>query len=130
MKSACIDHWVTLCKALLVFAAAAVQQASLAISARVHQWYSTDKALLVSAAAAAAVCGCCRCSAVGVIGDICSRASVAAAGVANMRKIPVISPASTSPSLSETDFFFRTVRYDMFRPMFYDVSHLSLASAL
>jgi hypothetical protein len=52
----------------------------------------------------------CFCCAVGVIGDICSRASVAAAGVANMRKIPIISPASTSPSLSETDFFFRTVR--------------------
>jgi hypothetical protein len=94
-----------------VFAAAAVHQASLAISACVHHWASTEKACLVSAAAA--VCGCCCGAAVGVIGDICSRASVAAAGVANMRKILVISPASTSPSLSETDFFFRTVRYNM-----------------
>ncbi|WIA42597.1 hypothetical protein OEZ86_008573 [Tetradesmus obliquus] len=53
--------------------------------------------------------------AIGVIGDICSRASVAAAGIANMRKIPIISPASTSPSLSETDFFFRTVPSDKFQ---------------
>lgn len=47
--------------------------------------------------------------AVGVIGEVCSGASVAAAGVANAKKIPVISPASTSPSLSQPDFFFRTV---------------------
>ncbi|KAF6234464.1 periplasmic binding protein-like I [Scenedesmus sp. NREL 46B-D3] len=53
--------------------------------------------------------------AVGVIGDICSRASVAAAGVANKRQIPVISPASTSPSLSAPDFFFRTVPSDRFQ---------------
>lgn len=45
-----------------------------------------------------------------VIGDVCSSASVAAAGVAASRQLPVISPASTSPSLSDVDYFFRTVR--------------------
>lgn len=53
--------------------------------------------------------------AVGVIGEICSRATVAAAGVASMRKIPVISPASTSPSLSQIDYFFRTVPSDRYQ---------------
>eukprot|EP00878_Enallax_costatus_P044940 GHUV01053737.1.p1 GENE.GHUV01053737.1~~GHUV01053737.1.p1 ORF type:complete len:309 (+),score=77.77 GHUV01053737.1:765-1691(+) len=54
-------------------------------------------------------------AAVAVIGEICSRATVAAAGVANARKIPVISPASTSPSLSQTDYFFRTVPSDRYQ---------------
>lgn len=44
-----------------------------------------------------------------MIGEVCSGASVAAAGVANSRKVPIISPSSTSPTLSQTDFFFRTV---------------------
>lgn len=47
--------------------------------------------------------------AVAVMGEVCSGASVAAAGVANDKQIPMISPASTSASLSQKDYFFRTV---------------------
>jgi hypothetical protein len=47
--------------------------------------------------------------AVAVLGEVCSGASVAAAGVSNAKKLPIISPSSTSPSLSQPDFFFRVV---------------------
>jgi hypothetical protein len=47
--------------------------------------------------------------AVAVLGEVCSGASVAAAGVSNAKKLPIISPSSTSPSLSQADFFFRVV---------------------
>eukprot|EP00775_Hariotina_reticulata_P002011 gene2011-2333_t len=50
--------------------------------------------------------------AVALIGEICSGASVAAAEVANKRKVPMISPASTSSALSQTDLFYRTVPSD------------------
>ncbi|KAF8056017.1 Atf7ip [Scenedesmus sp. PABB004] len=51
----------------------------------------------------------------GVVGEFCSSASVGAAGVANARKVPLISPASTSPSLSQADYFFRTVPSDRYQ---------------
>eukprot|EP00775_Hariotina_reticulata_P002127 gene2127-2446_t len=50
-----------------------------------------------------------------VVGDICSGASVAAAGVASARKLPLISPSSTSPALSQIDYFFRTVPSDRYQ---------------
>lgn len=53
--------------------------------------------------------------AVAVLGEVCSGASVAAAGVSNAKKIPIISPSSTSPSLSQPDFFFRVVPSDTFQ---------------
>jgi hypothetical protein len=49
---------------------------------------------------------------VAVIGEICSAASVAAGGVANEFKIPLISPASSSPQLTGIDYFYRTVPSD------------------
>lgn len=54
--------------------------------------------------------------AVGVVGEICSAATVAAAGVATSRQVPLISPAATSPALSDfRDMFFRTVPSDKFQ---------------
>ncbi|WIA43947.1 hypothetical protein OEZ86_010340 [Tetradesmus obliquus] len=53
--------------------------------------------------------------AVALLGEVCSGASVAAAGVSNAKKIPIISPSSTSPSLSQPDFFFRVVPSDTFQ---------------
>lgn len=53
---------------------------------------------------------------VGVVGEICSAATVAAAGVATSRQVPLISPAATSPALSDfRDIFFRTVPSDKFQ---------------
>ncbi|KAF6254600.1 periplasmic binding protein-like I [Scenedesmus sp. NREL 46B-D3] len=54
-------------------------------------------------------------AAVGVIGEVCSGASVAAAGVADSRRVPLVSPASTSPSLSRADYFLRTVPSDRYQ---------------
>lgn len=43
-----------------------------------------------------------------IVGDVCSAASLAATGVANKYQIPMVSPASTSTSLSNVnDYFFR-----------------------
>jgi hypothetical protein len=50
--------------------------------------------------------------AVAVIGDICSGATVAAAGVAGDAKVPLISPAASSPQLSNMQYFYRTVPSD------------------
>jgi hypothetical protein len=55
---------------------------------------------------------CCGAVAVGVIGEICSSATVAAAGFAGERKVPLISPASSSPQLTGMPFFRRTVPSD------------------
>jgi ABC-type branched-subunit amino acid transport system substrate-binding protein len=49
------------------------------------------------------------------VGEVCSAATVAAAGVASTAQIPLISPAATSPSLSDKDMFFRTVPSDKFQ---------------
>eukprot|EP00775_Hariotina_reticulata_P012157 gene12157-12295_t len=49
---------------------------------------------------------------VGLIGEVCSGASVAAAGRATELNIPIISPVSTASSLSEPDAFFRVVPPD------------------
>lgn len=58
-------------------------------------------------------CACCGAVvAVGVIGEICSAATVAAAGVAATKEIPLISPASSSPQLTNMPFFSRTVPSD------------------
>jgi hypothetical protein len=43
----------------------------------------------------------------GIIGDVCSTSSLAAAAANKQLQIPIISPAATSPSLSMKDFFFR-----------------------
>jgi branched-chain amino acid transport system substrate-binding protein len=53
--------------------------------------------------------------AVAVVGEVCSAATVAAAGVSSSSKIPLISPAATSPALSGEDLFFRTVPSDRFQ---------------
>ncbi|KAF6261902.1 periplasmic binding protein-like I [Scenedesmus sp. NREL 46B-D3] len=53
--------------------------------------------------------------AVAVIGEVCSGASVAAAGVSNAKKLPIISPSSTTPSLSQPDFFFRVIPSDTYQ---------------
>jgi hypothetical protein len=53
-------------------------------------------------------------AAVALIGEICSGASVAAAKVANARKIPMISPASPTSALSQVDLFYRTVPSDKY----------------
>lgn len=64
---------------------------------------------------------CCLCFsvslvAVAVVGEICSAATVAAAGVSANNNLPLISPAATSPSLSDyKDMFFRTVPSDKFQ---------------
>jgi ABC-type branched-subunit amino acid transport system substrate-binding protein len=50
-----------------------------------------------------------------VVGEICSAATVAAAGVATSSRLPLISPAATSPALSGNDMFFRTVPSDKFQ---------------
>lgn len=55
------------------------------------------------------------CFAVAVVGELCSAATVAAAGVSAGNKLPLISPAATSPALSGADFFFRTVPSDRFQ---------------
>lgn len=57
----------------------------------------------------------CQRLAVAVVGEICSAATVAAAGVSTNSKMPLISPAATSPALSGADFFFRTVPSDKFQ---------------
>jgi branched-chain amino acid transport system substrate-binding protein len=50
---------------------------------------------------------------VAIIGELCSGASLGALPIANKNKVVLISPASTSPSLSiEGDYFFRTVPSD------------------
>lgn len=70
-----------------------------------------------------------RAGAVAVIGDICSAASVAAAGVAGDKQVPLISPASSSPQLSGMPFFARTVpsdRYEVFRTISVSMSAVSL----
>lgn len=51
-------------------------------------------------------------NAVAVIGEICSAATVSAAGVAAEQKIPLISPAASSPQLTNMPYFFRTVPSD------------------
>lgn len=50
-----------------------------------------------------------------MVGEICSAATVAAAGVATSSSLPLISPAATSPALSGKDMFFRTVPSDKFQ---------------
>eukprot|EP00775_Hariotina_reticulata_P003309 gene3309-3585_t len=51
----------------------------------------------------------------GIIGDVCSTSSLAAAAANKALQIPILSPAATSPSLSMKDFFFRTVANDIFQ---------------
>lgn len=53
--------------------------------------------------------------AVMMLGEICSDASVAAAGVANEYKIPLISPSSSSPQLTGMEYFYRTVPSDRYQ---------------
>ncbi|KAI8473456.1 MAG: periplasmic binding protein-like I [Monoraphidium minutum] len=51
-----------------------------------------------------------------LIGDVCSAASLAATAVANKYQLPMVSPASTSTSLStKDDYFYRTVPSDRFQ---------------
>ena len=50
--------------------------------------------------------------AVAVVGPICSSDAVAAAGVAALVQVPLISPAASSPQLSNLPYFFRTVPSD------------------
>jgi ABC-type branched-subunit amino acid transport system substrate-binding protein len=57
---------------------------------------------------------CAAMRAVAVIGDICSAATVAAAGVAGDKQVPLVSPASSSPQLSGMPFFARTVPSDRY----------------
>ena len=49
-----------------------------------------------------------------VIGELCSGATIPAAAVANEQKVVMVSPASTSPKLSEEggDYFFRVIPSD------------------
>lgn len=56
-----------------------------------------------------------KAGAVAVVGDICSAASVAAAGVAGTKQVPLISPASSSPQLTGMSFFYRTVPSDRYQ---------------
>jgi branched-chain amino acid transport system substrate-binding protein len=50
---------------------------------------------------------------VGVIGEFCSDATLAAAPVANEKKIPLISAASTSPKVTNAgDYVYRTIASD------------------
>lgn len=54
-----------------------------------------------------------------VIGDVCSGSSSRLLPYANVANIPVITPGSTSPSLSiPNDYFFRTVPNDNFQGQF------------
>ncbi|KIY92990.1 branched-chain amino acid transport system substrate-binding protein [Monoraphidium neglectum] len=54
-----------------------------------------------------------------LIGDVCSAASLAATSVANKYQLPMVSPASTSVSLSTAgDYFFRTVPSDRYQGQF------------
>jgi hypothetical protein len=50
-----------------------------------------------------------------VVGEVCSAATVAAAGVAASRGLLLISPAASSPTLTDRDLFFRTVPSDKFQ---------------
>ena len=48
-----------------------------------------------------------------IIGDICSGATLAVAPIANSMRVPMISPASTNPDISQAgDYVFRTVPSD------------------
>lgn len=50
---------------------------------------------------------------VAVIGEVCSRATLAAAPIANEHKIPLISPASTSPDVTAAgEYVFRVIPSD------------------
>lgn len=52
-------------------------------------------------------------NAVSVIGEACSGATLAAAPIANRKKVPLISPASTSPKISDAgNYTFRTIPSD------------------
>ncbi len=55
-----------------------------------------------------------------IIGELCSGASLAAAPIANAQKVPMISPGSTSPKLTQDggDYFFRTVPSDALQGSF------------
>ncbi|MFA7286278.1 MAG: penicillin-binding protein activator [Patescibacteria group bacterium] len=54
-----------------------------------------------------------------IVGEVCSGATLAAAPVANQNGVVMISPASTSPRLSEAGtFFFRTVPSDASQGLF------------
>lgn len=56
---------------------------------------------------------------VAIMGELCSGATVAAAAVAEANQIVLISPASTSPTVSEAgDFVFRTVPSDALQGAF------------
>ncbi|HSX06509.1 MAG TPA: penicillin-binding protein activator [Candidatus Saccharimonadia bacterium] len=52
---------------------------------------------------------------VAIVGDVCSSATLAAIPVATQYKIPMVSPSSTNPSISQTgQYMFRTVPSDAF----------------
>jgi len=54
-----------------------------------------------------------------IIGEVCSSASLGALGVINKFRIPLVSPASTSPALTiEDDYFYRTVPTDRHQGQF------------
>lgn len=55
---------------------------------------------------------------IGIVGDVCSGASVAAAGRANDLGVPVISPTSTASVLTAPDWFFRCGRVPWRRAWF------------
>ncbi|MFQ5621250.1 MAG: ABC transporter substrate-binding protein [Candidatus Nanoarchaeia archaeon] len=68
-----------------------------------------------------------------IIGDVCSGASLAAATIALENKVVMISPASTSPDLTEAgDYFFRVIPSDALQGVFaaeliYEAGHRKLA---
>lgn len=50
---------------------------------------------------------------VAVVGELCSDATLAAAPIANEKNIPLVSPASTSPKVTDAgDYVFRTIPSD------------------
>eukprot|EP00775_Hariotina_reticulata_P009638 gene9638-9798_t len=49
------------------------------------------------------------------VGDVCSTSSLAAAAAAKLKRVLVVSPAATSPSLSMKDTFARTVPSDVYQ---------------
>ncbi len=56
---------------------------------------------------------------VAIIGDFCSGATLAAAPIANKAHIPMISPSSTSPKITESgEYIFRTIPSDALQGKF------------
>lgn len=50
---------------------------------------------------------------VAIVGEVCSSATLAAAPIANQHSVPLISPSSTSPAITEAgDYVYRTVPSD------------------